>query len=191
MEVTSFKLISQNIASSKRVERIQDIVKSECPDLLFLQEVTLKTAELKAALQGTMYSGQCNIDIANPSSPGTATVWRTDLPTPQVTDLVTCQLQAVQIGLQTFLNVYAPSGSLNRRARASLFHQDMFPYLLQNQQGLLPVLSGDWNCLLSARDTTANFREKFSKELDQIIKVFKYSDSFCKVHPLKEDFTFY
>ena len=116
MEAQSFNLISQNIASSKIVERILDVIKSKCPDILLLQEVTLKTSELIAALQGTQYSGQCNIDIASPSSPGTAVVWKMDLPNTQVTTLVTCQLQSVQIEQQTILNVYAPSAVVHKTA---------------------------------------------------------------------------
>jgi exonuclease III len=77
-----FRIVTRNIASSKRPERIVDIVKSEKPDLLLLQEVTLSTTELQAALQGTHYKCECNIDIASLSSPGTAAVWREDLPAP-------------------------------------------------------------------------------------------------------------
>ena len=134
MAAPNFRLVTRNIAGSKRLERIVEILKSERPDLLLLQEVTLNTAELKVALQNTQYNCESNIDEISPSIPGTAAVWRVDLPNPQVTSLVTCQLQAVQFGVQTFLNVYAPSGSENKNSRAMLFTRDLFPYLLQHQQ---------------------------------------------------------
>ena len=166
-------------------------MKSEHPDILLLQEVTLSTAELCCALQNTNYLGESNIDVSSPSSPGTAAVWRTDLPGPLVTTLVTCQLQQVQIGQQSFLNVYAPSGSQNKRAQLEFFTRDIFSHLLQHQGGLLPVLAGDWNCILEAKDTTANFKDKFSKDLDQIVKNFKYSDAYRALHPNTVEFTFH
>ena len=191
MEVHNFKLVTRNIAGSKTTERIIDVLKSEKPDLLLLQEVTLSTEELKAALQNTQYNCEANVNVVSPTHPGTAAVWREDLPAPQVTSLVTCQLQAVQIGLQVFLNVYAPSGSENKRARALLFTRNMVPHLLQPQYRLLPVLAGDWNCLLQAQDITANFPAKFSKDLDQLVKAFKYVDAFRVLHPHTKEYTFH
>ena len=161
MAATTFKLVSRNIASSKRLERIIDILKSEKPDLLLLQEVTLTTVQLQAVVKPLQYDCKCNVDHENPTAPGTAAVWRQNLPVNQVTSLVTCQLQSVAVGLQIFYNVYAPSGSESRRDRAQLFTQEMFPHLLQHQGGLLPVLAGDWNCLTAARDTTRNFNDKY------------------------------
>ena len=51
MEGFSLKLLTQNIASSQKVERIIDILKIIRPDILLLQEVTLTTAQLQAAVQ--------------------------------------------------------------------------------------------------------------------------------------------
>ena len=192
MEVPIFKVLTRNIASSRRTERIIDVLKTEKPDLLLLQEVTLSTAELSAALHNLPYQSEANIDPDSPSTPGTAALWRVNLPGPQVTTLVSCQLQEIKIGPQSFLNVYAPSGSQGKRARAELFTQEIFPHLLQQQvEGLLPVLAGDWNCVLKEKDTTANFRDKYSKDLDQIIKALKYSDSFRMLHPDSKEFTFH
>ena len=47
------------------------------------------------------------------------------------------------------------------------------------------------NCFTLAQDTTRNFRDKFSKELDCLVKSFKYSDAFRVLHPHKVEFTFY
>ena len=189
--MAAFKLVSRNIASSKKLERIIDIVKSEKPDLLLLQEVTLTTAQLKAVVQPLQYDCMCNIDQENPSTPGTAAVWKLNLPVNHITSLVTCQLQSIIVGIQPFFNVYAPSGSENRRDRAQLFTQDLFPNILQHQGQLLPVLVGDWNCLTSAKDTTRHFKEKYCKDLDQLVKAFKYSDAFRTLHPHQTEFTFH
>ena len=186
-----FRLISCNIASSKRLERVLDLVKSKKPDLLLLQEVTLTSAQFKAALQPFNYLCESNIDQENPSSPGTAAIWRSNIPVTQVTNLVTCQLQSIEIGLQTIYNVYPPSGSQSRQDLAVLFTREIFPHIMQLQGTFLPILVGDWNCLTAAQDTTRNFRDKYSKELDGLIKAFKYSDAFRVLYPRKVEFTFY
>ena len=191
MEGPKFKCISQNIASSRKVERIVDILKRSCPDLLLLQEVTLTTDQLKTAVKDLQYDCESNIDMENPTFPGTATIWKIDLPAPQVTSLVTCNLQMVKISQQVFYNVYAPSGSQCRRERARLFTRDLFPHLVQHQRRLLPVLARDWNCLVAAKDTTANFKEKYCKDLDGLLKSFNYSDAFRIQHPNTAEFTFY
>lgn len=186
-----FRLVSRNIASSKRLERIIDIVKSEKPDVLLLQEVSLTTAELQAVLTPLQYKCESNIDLENPTSPGTAAVWRLNLPVTHVSSLVTCQLQSITIGQQSFYNVYPPSGSKCRQDRAALFTSKMFPHLLQPNGGFLPILAGDWNCLTAAQDTTQNFKDKYSKDLDNMVKSFKYSDAFRKLYPNTEEFTFH
>ena len=186
------KVLTMNIASSKKTERIVDIIKTEQPDLFLLQEVTLSSGELRAALQNLQYKCESNLDPDSTSTPGTAAVWKADLPAPFVTTLVTCQVQEVKFGHQAFLNIYAPSGSQGRRARSELFTRDLFPHLLQHQgSGLLPVLAGDWNCILSEKDTTLNFKDKFSKDLDQMVKAFKFVDSFRYLQPNIKEFTFH
>ena len=191
MAANSFKTISQNIASSKKVERITEILKRQKPDIMLLQEVTLTTAQLQAAVLPFQYKCESNIDTDNPNSPGTAAIWKMNLPVSQVTSLVTCNLQTVRIGAQAFFNIYAPSGSENRRQRVLLFSRDMFPHILQHQSGLLPVLAGDWNCLVAAADTTNNFRGKYCKDLENLLKAFKYQDAFRILHPLTIEFTFH
>ena len=102
MEGQNFKLISQNIASSQRLERITDVVKSEKPDLFLIQEITLNTVQLQAALDPFQYKCETNTDQDNPCAPGTAVIWKADLPTPLVSNIVSCSLQTVCIGQQYF-----------------------------------------------------------------------------------------
>ena len=191
MERQVFKLISQNIASSQRVERITNVLKSDKPDLFLIQEITLTTAQLLAAVEPLQYKCETNTDQGNPCAPGTGVIWKANLPSPQVTNIVSCSLQTVRLGHQYFYNVYAPSGSENRRDRSLLFTRDIFPLLLQHHPEHVPVLAGDWNCLVAAKDTTANFREKYSKDLDDLLKAFKYCDAYRVLHPNTVEFTFH
>ena len=72
-----------------------------------------------------------------------------------------------------------PRPGQGKRAWSELFTRYLFPLLLQHQgEGLLPVLAGDWICVLSEKDTTLNFKDKFSRDLDQMVKTFKYVDFF-------------
>ena len=75
MEPQNFKLISQNIDSSKQVERITDVLKSESPDLFLLQEITLSMEQLQAALEPFQNKCDINTNQENPCSPGTAAIW--------------------------------------------------------------------------------------------------------------------
>ena len=150
----------------------------------------MTTAQLQVAVEPLQYKCETNTDQDNPYAPGTAAIWREDLPTPQVANLISCSLQTVRFGQRYFYNVYAPSGSENRRDRAQLFTRDIFPLLLQHMEQL-PVLAGDWNCLVAAKDTTANFQEKYSKDLDNLLKAFKYSDAYRILHPNTSEFTFH
>ena len=50
---------------------------------------------------------------------------------------------------------------------------------------------GDCNCLVAPADTTANFREKYSKELETLLKAFKYHDAYRLLDPRTEEYTFH
>ena len=95
------------------------------------------------------------------------------------------------MAIKRFFNVYAPSGSQSCCYRALLFTRSLFPHLLQHHSLILPVLAGDWNCLVSAKDTSANLQEKYCKDLDNLLKSFRYSDAFRIQHPNTSEFTFY
>ena len=110
---------------------------------MLLQEVTLSSAQIKVAVQTLRYNCESNVDVENPNTPGTAVIWKVTLPVPEVTSLVTCQLQSLKAGNQTFLNIYAPSGSENRRERSLLFTRDIFPHLVQPSESILLILAGD------------------------------------------------
>ena len=158
---------------------------------MLLQEVTLSSAQIKVAVQTLRYNCESNVDEENPNTPGTAVIWKVTLPVPEVTSLVTCQLQSLKVGNQTFFNIYAPSGSENRRERSLLFTRDIFPHLVQPSERILPILAGDWNCLVAPEDTTANYREKYCKDLDTLLKSFQYQDVYRSQYPNGKEYTFH
>ena len=100
-------------------------MKQRKPHILLLQKVTLNTAQFLAVLEPLNYQCESNIDHEIPSCPGTAAIWRSNLPVTQVTSLVTCQLQSMKLNEQTIYNVYPPSGSNCRQDRAALCIQSI------------------------------------------------------------------
>ena len=176
----SFKTISANIAMS--LLAIPDILKRDKPDLLFLQEINVSSESVNDIVNRLGYSAECNVDQLHPTLPGTAILWKTSLNIGQVHQLIERRAQSVKCAGETFLNVYAPSGSGNRRERWEFFNE-LFTHIIQTGGDKLPVMAGDWNAVLEQLDTTRNFQSKFCKVLNRLVKNMNYVDSFRHLHP--------
>ena len=169
---------------------ISDILKFDKPDLLFVQEISNSSESLINLIKNLGYSAQCNVDSLHPSLPGTALVWKSTIKVSEINCLIERRVQSIKCGGETFVNVYAPSGSSNRRERWNMFNE-LFLHLLQIGGNKLPVLGGDFNAVLAECDTTRNFGSKYCKILDRIIKHMKYIDCFRYLHPRLREFTFH
>ena len=185
---TPFKTLSANIAMS--MLSIPDILKRDKPDLLFLQEINISSESVNDIVNRLGYSAECNIDTLHPTLPGTAILWKTSLNIGQVHQLIERRAQSVKCAGETFLNVYAPSGSGNRRERWEFFNE-LFTHIIQNGGDKLPVMAGDWNAVLDQLDTTRNFQSKFCKVLNRLVKNMNYIDSFRHLHPGVSEYTFH
>ena len=64
-------------------------------------------------------------------------------------------------------------------------------HLLAMGRDKLPVLLGDWNCVLAELDTSNNFQAKYCKVWDRIVKSLKYKDCFRLLHPRACKYTFH
>ena len=106
------------------------------------------------------YKAETNVDIINPTALGTGLVWQSHLPVSDVYSAVECRGQALKLGPYTFINIYAPSGSQNRNARRDFFGQDIFRLVRSMSSEFLPILGGDFNSILSGKDTENNFADK-------------------------------
>ena len=172
--MADFKIISLNIAMSSL--SISDVLRTDKPEFLFLQEVSFSTQTLSDKLDNIGYSGECNVDILHPTLPGTAVVWRKTLKISEVNQIIERRVMSLKCGGETFVNVYAPSGTANRKERMEMFNE-LSVYLLE-WRDKLPVMAGDWNVILAEIDTTKNFQTKFCKTLDGIVKSFHCHDCF-------------
>jgi exonuclease III len=127
--------------------------------------------------------------MLHPSLPGTAVVWRKTLNVSEVNQLIERRAMSLKCGGEIFVNVYAPSGTANRKGRMEMFNE-LSVYLLE-WRDKLPVMAGDWNVILAEIDTTKKFQTKFCKTLDGIVKSFHYHDCFCILYPTAHEFTFH
>ena len=152
----TLKLVSSNIGTS--LLSVSDILKTDKPELLFLQEVTNPTNELLARVTSLGYCAECNVDSLHPQRPGTAIVWKKTLKISEVNCIIERRAQFIKVGGETFMNCYAPSGSNNKREREEFF-TELFLHLLNVGGGKLPVCAGDFNSVVEPKDTTRNFQK--------------------------------
>ena len=130
-----------------------------------------------------------NIDFDNQNAMGTGFVWKTYLPISEVYNVVECRGQLLKFGNQSFVNIYAPSGSQNKQARRTFFGQDIFR-VIRGLDKTNPIIGGDFNCIISSKDTEKNFADKKCPALKNLVDSFSYSDPYRLLHPDGEDFTF-
>ena len=76
------------------------------------------------------------------------------------------------------LNVYAESGS-NTTEREHMFQNDLLYYLRNNLNNV--IIGGDWNCVLSRRDTESN-SVHISKALTNTIRGLQLKDGWFEKH---------
>ena len=151
------KIMSANIAMS--MLGLSDILKRDKPELLFLQEINISSQIVNDIVSRMGYSAECNVDALQPTLPGTAIVWKSSLKVSEINQLIERRAQSVKCAGETFVNVYAPSGSGNRRERWEFFNE-LATHIIQAGGTKLPVMAGDWNAILEQCDTTRNFQPK-------------------------------
>ena len=129
------------------------------------------------------------MDGLEPEKPGVGMVWKKDLPITQVTSLEPRRMQSAFIGPYPVINVYPPSGTDNAPARRDFFGNQLF----RSIRGLgkqLPIIGGDFNCVLSRVDTEGgHFGNKKSNELQEIVREFNLMDSFRYLYPNALEYT--
>ena len=146
------------------------------------------------------YEGTCNLDDNDVNKPGSAIVWLRVLEV-EVTNLVPCRLQLIKVFNEQFVNVYCHSGTQGQRGRKILFGEDLMEFLLSSGRKL-PFLVGDFNCVMSPSDVSRKvfgaggnspilgasnspYQQKKSKELKDIISLFRYTDAFSSMRDNK------
>ena len=86
------------------------------------------------------------------------------------------------------VNVYAPSGRSKENEREEFFEQELMQSLVTNTDNIL--LAGDWNCILSPRDSSSPENSSISRNLKGIINNLNFKD-IISAKKSKSEYTFY
>ena len=86
------------------------------------------------------------------------------------------------------VNVYAHSGKKRELERENFFETELMQQLIVNTDNI--ILGGDWNSIISPKDTAKPNNTPFSKSLKQLTSAFNYKDIFSS-KKRKPEYTFY
>ena len=111
------KFLSLNVGMSAALAGLTTIITAQGLDIIFLQEVRLTSEQLGLLVGKLGFQASVNIDVENPTKPGTAIVWKNSLPIQDIFTLVSCRAQLAVLGPYMLLNIYAPNGSDKRFER--------------------------------------------------------------------------
>lgn len=181
--VQAYKIATLNlnkIRSSWRLQHLQDFLYAADVDIILLQEVTNIKLEMICG-----YNAITNPGIG--AELGTAILLKEGIHATQIEKLTSSRGIAATVNNARIINVYAPSGNNNRRARAEFFKSEIVP-LFGNRQDHI-ILAGDFNCVLSAKDQTPNFNK--SIELEQIVHQLQLTDTWEQTHGVEPGFTYF
>ena len=193
--IQSFILISLNLACIRDLKSkagLVDILKTYTPDVCLLQEVNIGTVDMNTIVNKYGYSSECNIDVTNENSRGTAFVWRDGLPISDINIIEPCRLQSATLGGFSLLNIYAPSGRNNRYERRELYDGPVMRAVRSlTVRDVPPILAGDHNCIDHNRDATNNQQQKMCLAFKDLQRGFGYQDTFRQLYPNKVEYTFH
>ena len=137
-----------NVANTITLGGLLSILTIENPHIVMLQEVTVSSDQLSLIVKKHGYKAETNIDITNHTALGTGFIWKSYLPVSEVHSVVECRGQLLKLEGYNFVNIYAPSGSQNKQSRRIFFGQEIFR-LVRSFDNSVPILAGDFNCILS------------------------------------------
>ena len=155
----SFLIISLNINHTNQMSSIVDLLKTESPHILFLQECPLNSLQLNEIVERLGYIAFSSLNFATPvPQPGVAAIYLKTLPISEIMILEPGRLLLIETFEYSFINIYAPSGSNNKHSRNIMYGETLPRNLLSKK--VIPVLIGDFNCVISPLDCEENYRNK-------------------------------
>jgi exonuclease III len=116
-----------------------------------MQEVNVNSEELSSLVQPCGYRAECNITLDDENTRGTAIVWKDTIDLKNIFTVEECRVQTAQLGPLNIVNVYAPSGQGNKYPRMELYGQTIMR-LYRSAYPSIPLMAGDFNCILGAKD---------------------------------------
>ena len=184
-----YKILSLNDGNNSTLGGLFSILNLEKPHIVMLQEVTLSSEQLSLVVSKYGYKADTNVNTTDQTALGTGFVWKSSLPISEIYNVVECRSQCLKLGAYNFVNVYAPSGSQNKQTRRNFFGQDIFR-VVRGLAKSAPIIGGDFNCILSSKDTENNFSDKKCPALQELVNSFNYTDAYRSLHPEGREYTF-
>lgn len=184
-----FSIISLNINHTTQMSGVIDILKTDSPTILFLQECPLDSTQLSLYVNRLGYKAYSSLIIDGPvPCPGVAIIYLDSICCNEILPLYPGRLLYVEINDWCFINVYAPSGNNKKIERDKLFGETLVRNL--EFRNLQPILIGDFNCVLSPLDVEQNFNRKKCENLKRVITTFNYCDIWRHLNPQTLEFSY-
>ena len=191
MASPTFNIVSWNTGGNQKLCELLSIISDDKPDIILLQEVKCNTNTLNTLVKKYKYQANVNNNQTDSNTLGTAFVWKEHLNV-AVHTVQLCRLQILIVDEKLpILNVYGPSGNDQKEARKDFYGTELF-YAIQTHNELgLPIIGGDFNCIISDDDTLANASNKKCQKLEELLNSFGYSDVFRILYPGVQEFTWF
>ena len=181
-----FQVITANINHTFNLCGLVDMIKTIGPELVFVQEAGHSSDELTSLVSHLNYSGFTSLDG---DQPGVGVIYKNSLEILEIHAWQPGRILYVKLSDVSFVNVYAPSGQTKKHERNIFYSETLLRNL--SVKSCLPILLGDFNCILKRDDTTANFGSKFCRPLHDLVNVMNYTDAWTHLHPGVVEFTFF
>ena len=101
---SKIRILSLNIGMKSDLTVLLTLISVHRLDIIMLQEVRITDEQINQQLGNHGFTGMVNIDPENPSTPGTALAWRSNLPIRQVSAVVPCRVQLALLGSYSILS---------------------------------------------------------------------------------------
>lgn len=179
-DLRSYKIATINlnaVTNETKLEALKSFIRVSDFDIIFLQEVALTTLQISG------YNVVFNVDG---SRRGTAIAVRNYFSYGRVERSLDTRIISMRINGVTLINVYAPSGTLNRGARENFFNATL-PYYYYNATETV-VIGGDFNCVVNAKDATGS--NSHSPMLRRFMNASNVSDTWELLHRDQVEFSF-
>ena len=131
-----------NVNHCSHISGVLDLLRHEQPDILFLQEVVQNSEELSILVNRLGYSAKSS--LGDNSLPGVGAIFKNSMILENFHILQPGNLILVNFYPNLcFVNIYAPSGNINKAEKRSFFGETLFRNIRIRKN--LPILIGDFN----------------------------------------------
>ena len=181
------KVISLNVCHSINLVGLVDILKNEKPTLCLLQEIPHTSSQLCNIVKNIGYLGYTS--LMDDDKPGVGIIYKSDLVIENIYPLEPGRILSFKFNDLLFYNIYAPSGSNKKPERRIFFGETIFRNI--QHRDFLPILVGDYNCIIDKDDTERNYSNKKCDALKDLVNLYSYVDAFRHFNANLREYTYH